>query len=91
MTIFDLVIIRRRRYARSSTSCSDMDVEVEGAVVAERLRRRTTACDSTVEDGIGSVRDVAVEFVAGCVSGFAGIVVGQVRGCNDVNRDGSSG
>lgn len=63
-----------------------MDVEIEGAVVEEHLRRNRTPnrgkhqqprSESAVH--IGSVRDVAVEFVAGCVSGCAGIIVGQVR------------
>ena len=66
-----------------------MDIEIEGAVVAEHIRRNRTShrgehqqprSETVVH--IGSVRDVAVELVAGSVSGCAGIVVGQVRWCD---------
>ena len=65
-----------------------MAVEVEGAVVEHHRRRYPTQRRAPTEckdaDGrkkevdIGSFRDVAVDFVAGLVSGSAGIIVGQV-------------
>lgn len=66
-----------------------MDIEMEGALVAEHIRRNRTPHrgehqqprNETVVH-IGSVRDIAVELVAGSVSGCAGIVVGQVRWCD---------
>lgn len=63
-----------------------MDIEIEGAVVAEHIRRNRTPnrgghqqLRSETVVHIGSVRDIAVELIAGSVSGCAGIVVGQVR------------
>lgn len=62
-----------------------MTVEVEGAVAEQHHRRyptqgraRTECKDDDEEVDIGSFRDVAVDCIAGLVSGSVGIVVGQV-------------
>lgn len=66
-----------------------MDVEIESTVAEHRLRRpplrraSTSATAPVVADGrqaeeTSTYREVAVDFLGGCVSGCAGIVVGQV-------------
>lgn len=71
-----------------------MTIDVDGAVAEHHILRHQTQRRVAVrhedeeEEGvdIGSFRDVAVDFVAGCVSGCAGIVVGQVCGHQRVTR-----
>lgn len=59
-----------------------MGVEMEGAVAEHRLQRETTRSRMAGgEVDTGSFRDIAVDFAAGCVSGCASIVVGQVCVC----------
>lgn len=57
-----------------------MGIDMDGAVTESLLRRQTTR-QQLVEQEVdtGSFRDIAVDLVAGFVSGCAGIVVGQVR------------
>lgn len=64
-----------------------MSVDVEGAVAENHLQRypKDDADKKGKEVDIGSFRDMVIDFVAGCVSGCAGIVVGQVSSvCNNV-------
>lgn len=60
-----------------------MDVEVDGSVANQTIRRRVTRTEKSVEeeegDSGGGFRDVAVDFVAGSVSGCAGMTIGHVR------------
>lgn len=66
-----------------------MAAEVDGTLshTHEQLRRQTVKHRVGKRDGldgpedvdVGNARDVAIDFMAGVVSGISGIVVGQVR------------
>lgn len=71
--------------------------EIELSQAHEQLRRKTVKhrvgkLEGVGEDegvDIGGVKDVAIDFLAGVVSGISGIVMGQVGVCVS-EREGSS-